>query len=382
MSKKKKIALESVLQSDENIYWEGHPEKLPYILYELKDYWSELILRLVFDLVLLPILFINTTYNFNVLSKIILLFLWLWHLTPIIKIMSKPLEKLLEWKNTFYIITDKNIYMQFGKEQVYYRVYPSNRIGTKVFYRKNKIDSTLFTGTIGFSVDDYYEERFMSIKDYDDVYKVLRSFTNLRKEELKKEFETEQLRKTEILNNPLSVNEYENVNKNYEMYKNTENETENLYENDDETYEDEDEDDDYNQYDDEEEDKRIEEIRSREREELMNKYNEYKKRNNNDNYINNNSNNSNDNQKDDSVSEEYSEKKEYNQKPYKKSKPYRNNYRNDNYKYDLSKRKPETENNSKYSKFDDNEIKKQEDTGEDLDMSMLWNNINDNTNNN
>src|SRR5574344_1312951 len=120
MAKRKKIALESVLKPDENIYWEGKSERLPYLLSEIKDDIPELVLRIIFDLILIPVLFLNTTSEFGVITKIVLIMLWLWHLKPILLILSKPGLKSLEWKNTFYNITDKNIYMQFGTNQVYY----------------------------------------------------------------------------------------------------------------------------------------------------------------------------------------------------------------------------------------------------------------------
>ena len=199
MAKRKKAAIEGVLQPDENIYWQGKPEKLPFVLNEMREDFLELFLRILFDLILIPVLIANVQLEINIVATLVLIFLWILHLKPILDIIKKPTIKLLEWKNTYYIITDKNIYIQFGTNHIYYRSYSSDRIGTKVFYRENQIDSTLFVGTIGFSVDDYYEERISSIKDYEDVYKILRSFASVKKVQLQEELEREKLRQDELL---------------------------------------------------------------------------------------------------------------------------------------------------------------------------------------
>lgn len=276
MAKQKKVALQSVLGPDENIYWQGKPEKIAFALSELKDDIIELTLRILFDLILIPILFINTNAKFGPITFLFLVVLYLFHLKPILDILSRPATKLLEWKNTYYIITDKNIYIQFGINHIYYRAYPVDRIGTKVFYRKNKIDITLLVGTIGFSVDDYYEERFISIKDYEDVYKVLRSFASAKKEQLQNEMIAERARQEELLKQQELLKQSEELQKQQEVYQDL-----NTDEYEFESY------DSYKRRMQEEEmneklnmeKSRQEELeREREHEELINKYNEYRKR--------------------------------------------------------------------------------------------------------
>lgn len=273
MAKKEKIAIKGILRPDENIYWEGRPEKTAFILSDLKDDFPELTLRIIFDLILIPVLYLNTTANFNILLKMILILLWVLHLKPIIEILSKPSLKALEWKNTYYIITDKNIYIQFGTNQVYYRAYSTDRIGTKVFYRKNKIDTTLLVGTIGFSVDDYYEERLMSIKNYEDVFKILKSFASYKKEQMQAALEAEKLRQEELLKQQELLRQSEELQKQQEILNNAEQEEYEF-----ESYES------YKKRMQEEElkkkeeEERIAEMREREHEELIQKYNEYRKR--------------------------------------------------------------------------------------------------------
>lgn len=276
MAKQKKIALQSVLAPDENIYWQGKPEKLAFILSELKDDMVELLLRIIFDLILIPILFINSETNFGPITFLILVILYILHLKPIINILAKPTIKMLEWKNTYYMITDKNIYIQFGTNHIYYRAYPSDRIGTKVFYRKNKIDTTLLVGTIGFSVDDYYEERFTSIKDYEDVYKILRSFASAKKEQLQNEMIAERQRQEELLKQQELLRQSEELQKQQESLQDID-----TSEYEFESY------DNYKQRMQEKElqeklnnekQKQEEYDREKEHEELINKYNEYRKR--------------------------------------------------------------------------------------------------------
>lgn len=397
MARKKKIPLESVLNPNENIYWQGKPEKLAFILSGLKNDASELLLRIIIDLILIPVLFLNSNADFSIIVQVILITLWLFHLKPILDILSKPAKKSIEWKNTYYIITDQNIYIQFGTNNIYYRTYPSDRIGTKVFFRKNKIDSTLLVGTIGFSVDDYYEERLMSIKNYEDAFKVLKTFAAIKKEKIQEEMEAEKARQEELLKQQILLQEAEEL-------QNKENNKEN---NIDDEYE-------FESYDDykkrmqEEEALRIQQQREeelqkeREHEELLNKYNEYRRRHDlqsrqNNNNINNSDNLSEEinnvnisrnpllNDADDSGIEDGVEiefpvdngKNKISRPPKSKK---RRNPRKD-YKYDVTKNKPEVE----YGGVNGKKPEKQKqlppednnsDSSDNLDMSLLWGNIN------
>ena len=47
----KTVPLESVIRKNEDIYWKGHPEKLPFIFNDIKYYLHELLLRLIFDII-------------------------------------------------------------------------------------------------------------------------------------------------------------------------------------------------------------------------------------------------------------------------------------------------------------------------------------------
>ena len=179
----KTVPLESVIRKNEDIYWKGHPEKLPFIFNDIKYYLPELLLRLIFDIILCPILIIKYQ-PFNFMITFILFVLWIFHCMKCFELISRPLTRLNEWKNIYYIITNNHIYIQFGSgEQIYYRMYPIDRIGTKVFYRKNYIDSIFNVGTIGISVDDYYEERLISISGFEDVYQIFKGYTKTRQEQ-------------------------------------------------------------------------------------------------------------------------------------------------------------------------------------------------------
>jgi hypothetical protein len=182
---KKVEPLEKVIRKNEDKYWEGKPEKLPFIFYDIKDNLLEFCLRGLFDIILLPYLILRFA-NFNIFITIILGVLWCFHAFGFLKLLYHPISRAKEWKDIYYIITDKHFYIQFGgNNDIYYRMYPIDRIGTKVFYRKNPIDSIFSVGTIGVSVDDYYEERVISVKDFENVYRVFKSFTDVRKLEEK-----------------------------------------------------------------------------------------------------------------------------------------------------------------------------------------------------
>lgn len=383
MAKKKKVALERVLQPDENIYWQGKPEKMAYILCEFKDELPEVILRSIFDLILLPNLFFNSTIQFQPTLQFLLILLWVWHLKPLAEKCLIPWQKSLEWKNTYYIITDKNIYIQFGTNQIYYRAYPSDRVGTKVFYRKNKIDSTLFVGTIGFSVDDYYEERIMSIKDYEDVFKILKGFAAQKKEILQAQMDAEQERQLELLRQQEILNQSEELQKqkeelsekagdeyefeSYDAYKKRMQEKE-MQEKESQ--------------EEREEQERLE--REREHEELINKYNEYRKRHdmqkeNKASIVKDSANvetftynTADDSRIEDGVEIEFpvTTPQQPKQNPNKKNNK-RGKAPKKSYKYDPTKKRPPVDDyqpERKPSKPQDDDV--------ELDMSSLWENIN------
>ena len=173
--------LESVIRRNENIYWQGHPEKLPFMYNNIIDYLPDIVLSLIFNVVLCPIL-IFKYHPFNIVVSFIIIILWIIQIFKLLQLLSIPLHRKKEWKNIYYIITDKHFYIQFGQnDQIFYRMYPIDRLGTKVFYRKNTIDNIFGVGTIGVSVDDYYEERLISINDFEDVYKIFKGYTDVRK---------------------------------------------------------------------------------------------------------------------------------------------------------------------------------------------------------
>lgn len=379
MARKKKIPLESVLRPDENIYWQGKPEKLAFILSSLKNDAGELTLRVVFDLILIPVLFLNTTAELNPSIQIFLILLWLFHLRPILEILSKPALKTVEWKNTYYIITDQNIYIQFGVNNTYYRAYPVDRIGTKVFYRKNSIDSTLLVGTIGFSVDDYYEERLTSIKNYEDAFKTLKSFAAAKKEILQAEAQAEQLRQEELLRQQILEQEQAELENQQASYQEMVQEDLEF-----ESYED------YKRRMEEEEEaerrqRELEEAREREHEELLNKYNEYRKRHDlqsrqNDNITPENQESLNDSADDSGIEDgieiefpvDTGTKSKINRPPRGKRGKSKKGY-----KYDVTKAKPNVEYGGVNGPAPKTKPAQADDSSDDLDMSVLWGNIND-----
>ena len=198
MANKRKYSLYSVLGDDENIYFEGKPNKVAYVFNACKDDIPKFIFDVLFKMIIIPLFFMLSADNFELGAKAIIIVLWFLYLLPTLNMLKIPILKMKEYKNTYYIITDKSIYIQFGVNQIYYRTYPKERIGTKVFYRKNKADDMFGVGTLGFSVDDYYEERIMSVKDYESLYSVLKDITNSRKEEMIREYEERQAKKREF----------------------------------------------------------------------------------------------------------------------------------------------------------------------------------------
>ncbi len=198
MAVKPKAPLHNVIMDvNENIMFENSPEKIPYIINSCRDELPKFLFDVLFKLFFIPIIFVNVIDKLSIVAIIIMVALWIVYLIPTFLMVKIPFEKLREYKNIYYIVTDKAIYIQFGLKQIYYRIYPNDRIGTKVFYRQNRIDSMFNVGTLGFSVDDYYEERFVSVKDYESLYNVLKEVTNSRKEELLKRQEEREAKKRE-----------------------------------------------------------------------------------------------------------------------------------------------------------------------------------------
>lgn len=195
---KKKAPLYNVIGEDENVYFEGKPQKLAYIINSCKSDFPKFLFDVLFKVVFIPILLFTCLDNLNKTTTAVFIVFWILYLIPTVLMLRIPILKALEQKNTYYIITDKAVYIQFGVGQIFYRTYPKERIGTKVFYRQNYVDSFFGVGTLGFSVDDYYEERIMSIKNYEGLFTILKDITNSRKEEMIREFEERQAKKKEF----------------------------------------------------------------------------------------------------------------------------------------------------------------------------------------
>ncbi len=183
----KRVPLYNVIgDEDENIFFEGRPNKTAFIINSCKEDFPKFFADVFFKVFLCPFLFTRIAPQLPLYTNIVLMVLWVLYLIPTIKMLRIPFLKMAEYKNTYYIVTNKAIYIQFGIDQIYYRIYPNDRIGTRVFYRQNKIDNIFGVGTLGFSVDDYYEERLISVEDYESLYNVLKEVTNSRLEELEK----------------------------------------------------------------------------------------------------------------------------------------------------------------------------------------------------
>ena len=192
---RKTIPVKNVLGEDENIYFEGKPNKIAFIVNECNGHIKKIILEILLNFIIMPVLFFAAQETLTLPAKVLIAALWFVNIIFCLEDFGEPFKKARDWENVYYIITDQSIYMQFGYKKIYYREYPKERIGTKVFYRRNKIDDLFGVGTLGFSVDDYYEERLYSIKDYEDVYTVLKDITNEKREEQLKEEEIESMRK-------------------------------------------------------------------------------------------------------------------------------------------------------------------------------------------
>ena len=183
----KRVPLYNVISGeDENIFFEGKPNKTAYVLNSCKEGFPKFLADIFFKLVLCPFLFLNVANTLPLITQIVIVVLWVLYLIPTFKMLQTPFQKIAEYKNTYYIVTNKAIYIQFGINQIYYRIYPNDRIGTRVFYRQNRIDNIFGVGTLGFSVDDYYEERLVSVEDYESLYNVLKEVTNSKREELER----------------------------------------------------------------------------------------------------------------------------------------------------------------------------------------------------
>ena len=199
MSKKDNVLLKNIVDGEENTFFEGRPNKTAYVLNACKDDFPKFVLDVFFKCVLIPLLFIQLVPTLPTNIIVVGVIIWTLYLLPTLAMLKTPFVKAKECKNTYYIVTDKAIYIQFGIDQIYYRKYPNDRIGTRVFYRANKIDNMFGVGTLGFSVDDYYEERITSVADYESLFNVLKDVTNSRKEEQirRQEERQEQKRKFE-----------------------------------------------------------------------------------------------------------------------------------------------------------------------------------------
>ena len=183
----KKVPLYNVINGeDENIYFEGRPNKTAFVINSCREDFPKFAADVFFKLILCPLVFERVMYTLPTTTNIFLMVVWFLYLIPTLKMLRIPLLKMAEYKNTYYIVTNKAIYIQFGIDQIYYRIYPNDRIGTRVFYRQNRIDNIFGVGTLGFSVDDYYEERLVSVEDYESLYNVLKDVTNSKRDELER----------------------------------------------------------------------------------------------------------------------------------------------------------------------------------------------------
>ncbi len=199
MAKSSQAPLYNVIMSaEEHEVFSGRPEKIPYIINSCKENLPKFCLDMLFKGIFVPVLFFNVAGTMPVGAFVVAIIVWLLYLCPTLAMLKIPFEKAKEYKNIFYIVTDKAIYIQFGTKQIYYRIYPNDRIGTRVFYRQNRIDNIFNVGTLGFSVDDYYEERFVSVKNYEWLYNVLKQVTNSRREELQRIQEEREAKKREF----------------------------------------------------------------------------------------------------------------------------------------------------------------------------------------
>ena len=198
MSKKNNQPLFNIIEDNENIFFSGKPELIPYVINNVSDDIPAFIIEFLFGIIAVPLL---AFFAFSSIPKALfalLVILWILSLIPMFGFLSSVFQAIKEHKNVFYIVSDKAIYIQFGTKTIYYRTYPNDRIGTKVFYRQNFIDDMFGVGTLGFSVDNYYEERIISVKDYESLYNVLKEVTNSRREELQKIQEERERQKKEF----------------------------------------------------------------------------------------------------------------------------------------------------------------------------------------
>ena len=196
----KREPIYNVIQNpeEESEFFSGKPNKMAYLMNSCKEYFPRFCFDVVFKILFIPFVYFKICNEFTPIANLIIIILWALYLIPTFALLRIPFQKLKEYKHTFYLVTNKAIYIQFGIDQLYYRVYPNERIGTHVFYRPSKIDNLFGVGTLGFSVDDYYEERINSIEDYESLYNVLKEITNSRKEELIKLQEEREAKKREF----------------------------------------------------------------------------------------------------------------------------------------------------------------------------------------
>jgi hypothetical protein len=179
---KKNIDIHEILDNDETIIWEGKPDRKAYFANRIIGGG---ILPFFWTFVGLYLIYVYNSLNIPIFAtKTIIIMFLIWNI-PVWFWIYKSIITGLAQENTYYIITDKGIYLKNGTQEVEVFVTENER-----FDYKDIVSMKLHVGIIDrfFSVGDVYfvfnhngknkKYYIVDVKNIQDVYSIIEQHNN------------------------------------------------------------------------------------------------------------------------------------------------------------------------------------------------------------
>ena len=169
--------IEKIIDDNENILWRGKPNALLYIVGNPSIYLFALIWG-IFDFFFIS----NFFREFNFMLGFFIIF-FLFHLFPVWFAILMPIYRILNYRTIEYAITDKRVYISqgiFGRDVNNYehRELTNTKVGVNFMENLKGLGTIILmyngegsSSSYSFKAD---ENKFISIKDPYDVYKLLK----------------------------------------------------------------------------------------------------------------------------------------------------------------------------------------------------------------
>ncbi|MCR5837407.1 MAG: PH domain-containing protein [Lachnospiraceae bacterium] len=175
--------LKMLVGSDENIFWEGKPERKCYVLKSIFNVMLPFVVVWTgFDGIFIKAIFSGEMADSGIPTAFALLFIML-HMTPVWIYIGGILTSGIRYKNAYYIVTDKAVYISSGIFAANTEVKMLSDI-TNVGFTRGLIEKNTGTGNILLNGHTDYPVRgnsrtrsgfeIKSIKDYERVLKLIK----------------------------------------------------------------------------------------------------------------------------------------------------------------------------------------------------------------